>query len=104
VYGGQRQVRSERAGMGGWLEDGGWWRWVGLTLGAGALVVFHPVAGLAGYGTLAGAIVVWALATRSMRRPLVAAAALVVGAGLATFYWLPIWLEWSFVQGANATK
>jgi predicted aminopeptidase len=103
-FAGMMTLAPALAALVGWLEDGGWWRWVGLALGAGALVVFHPVAGLAGYGTLAGVIVVWALATRSMRRPLVAAAALVVGAGLATFYWLPLWLEWSFVQGANATK
>jgi predicted aminopeptidase len=103
-FAGMMTIAATLAVLVGWLEDGGRWRWAALALGAGAVVVLHPVAGLAGYATFGTAIAVWTLATRAWSRALAAAAALAVGIGLATFYWLPLWLEWSFVQGENATK
>jgi hypothetical protein len=103
-FSGMMMLAAALAALVGWLEDGGRRRWVVLALTAGAVVVCHPVAGLSGYATLAATIVVWAIATRSLRRPLVATSALVAGVGLAAFYWLPIWLEWGLVQGDRATK
>jgi predicted aminopeptidase len=100
-YAGTMMLAAALAALVGWLEDGGRWRWTALALSAGATVVLHPVAGLVGYATLGLTLLVWAIATRSLRRPIGAGMALVAGVGLSAFYWLPLWLEWDAVQGDN---
>ena len=102
-FAGMTVLAATLAALVGFLEDGGRWRWVALAVGAGVVVVCHPVAGLLGYATLAGTIVVWAMSARSVPRPLGAALALVAGVGLAAFYWMPILLEWHHARGAYAT-
>jgi hypothetical protein len=91
------------AALVGWLEDGGRGGWAALAAGGAAIVVIHPVAGLLGYALLGGTILLWGATTRAIERPLGAALALVAGFGLAAFYWLPLWIEWSYVSGSRAT-
>jgi hypothetical protein len=101
-FAGMMTLAATLAALVGWLERGGWSRWVGLAVGAALVVVTHPVAGLLGYALLGGTIVVWALAARSIERPLGATLALVAGVGLAAFYWMPLLLEWHYVSGNRA--
>jgi hypothetical protein len=102
-FAGMMMLAPALAALVGWLERGGRRRWTALAVGAGACVVLHPAAGLLGYAMLGGTLIVWGLATRNVARPLVAAGALVAGAGIVAFYWMPLLLEWRYVRGGVAS-
>ena len=91
-------------GVARWLERGSRAAWVGLAFGCAALILMHPVAALLGYGALGIALLCGVLATRSWRRPIWAGVALLVGAGVAAFFWLSVALEWPLVQGDMAVS
>ena len=86
----------------GWMEQGRQIHWFVLSVACGVLIAMHPAAALLGYGMLGLAIVVYGVALRSPRRAVGALTALLVGGGLAAFFWLPVALEWHLVQGYRA--
>jgi hypothetical protein len=89
--------------LAGWIEDGRAPLWRALAVGAGALVLMHPAAALLGYTLLAVACGWWVASTGRWRRGASGVGALVLGAALATFYWLPVALEWNLVAGERAS-
>jgi hypothetical protein len=88
----------------GWLERGRASQWRALAIGSAALILLHCVAGLLGYGILALTTLCYTATSRDWRRALWVGAALLVGAGMAALYWMPLALEWNLVQGDRATK
>lgn len=69
---------------------------------AAALVVMHPCIALFGYGlslALAAFTAVWHRRRWLWVRPLLA---LMLGAGMAGFYWLPVLFEWDYVSARGA--
>jgi hypothetical protein len=88
----------------GWLDRGRASHWRALAIGSGALVMLHCVAGLLGYGVLALTTLCYTATSHDWRRALWVGAALLVGAGLAALYWMPLALEWNLVQGDRATQ
>lgn len=81
------------------LEEGGPSKFAGLSLAAGGLIVLHPSVGLLAALMFGVGLVGYAGATRQWRAIARTAAALALGALCASFYTLPLGLEWELVTG-----
>jgi hypothetical protein len=84
-----------------WFESPGSRTWFAVPLASGALVLLHPVVGMVGYAVLALTTIWYAVALRAWRRGAAAAGMLLLGIGMAAFYWLPVALEWSLARGSG---
>jgi len=88
--------------LAGWLEQAGR-RWaVCLALTGAALILLHPGVALVGFILPVTALTGFAIETRRSARVAVAAAALIIGVGLAGFYWFPVFFEWEVVCSEDA--
>ena len=75
---------------------------LGLALSSGLLVTMHPCVSLATFGYLALALLAFALRKDCRRAALTGLLALACGAGLAAFYWFPVFGEWRLVSPERA--
>lgn len=91
-------------GLLGWLEHGRRHQVALLAAAASACILLHPAVGLLGYGMAALAVALFAWQTRRWDRVAAAAAALLLGVGLAAFYWLPMTLGWNLVNSQEALE
>lgn len=69
---------------------------------AGALVATHPAVALGTYGLLTAALLIQFVVTRNIRIAAKSFAVLSLGAGLASFYWVPVFREAHYVRAEAA--
>ena len=100
-YSGMMMVPAALCALLAWLDHGRPRAWLVLAVTSSALVVLHPAVGLAGYGALTLVILCWAVSCRDVGPGVSAVTAMLLGIGLAAFYWVPVALEWSFASGAR---
>jgi len=84
-----------------WLDSGGWPKLACLAAAGAGLILLHPCVALIGYGVMALGVALFYWQTGQLGRALGALAGLVFGAGLAAFYWFPVFFEWHLV-GSDA--
>lgn len=75
---------------------------IATAVSGGALVATHPAVALGTYGLLTAALMIQTVVTRNIRTAAKSFAALAFGAGLASFYWLPVFLEADYVRAEAA--
>jgi hypothetical protein len=75
---------------------------IATAVSGGALVATHPAVALGTYGLLTAALMIQTVATRNIRTAANSFTLLAFGAGLASFYWLPVFLEADYVRAEAA--
>jgi hypothetical protein len=75
---------------------------IGVAACGAGLVVMHPCVALSGYGLSVAFVVLTSLWNRRWRDGLRAGLGLTAGAGMASFYWMPVLLEWDYISADRA--
>ena len=76
--------------------------WMATALLGGAMVSLHPCIALVGYGVLVIGAFAHSLTARQCRNTCAVITALGAGGCAAAFYWVPIVLEWKYVNPDSA--
>jgi len=75
---------------------------IGVAACGAGLVVMHPCVALAGYGVSVAFVVFTSFWNRRWRAGVRAAFGLAAGVGMASFYWMPVLLEWDYISAEGA--
>jgi hypothetical protein len=86
----------------GWLTEGKCLQFAALAVSSGVVVTLHACVALVMFGFLALVLAAFTICARFRGRGLLGFVALGLGAGIGTFYWLPVFGEWRFISPERA--
>lgn len=89
-------------GLTAWFDHGRPGAAVIIAIAEAGLIVTHPCIGLLGTGMAVFTVAYYGWKTRQVYRTMAAAIALVIGFGMAAFYWFPVFFELDLVQAGRA--
>ncbi len=75
---------------------------IGVAACGAGLVVMHPCVALAGYGVSVAFVAFASFWNRRWREGVRAGLGLAAGVGMASFYWMPVLLEWDYISAEGA--